>query len=256
MKKIFLLLSAVAVMISCNKAGKNEYIITGTVKGIADGKTVILEVQDESGQLKPVDTVKIEKGKFTIKGSAKEPEMNLIQIETVQGKVPFILENGDIDMIINKDSVNLTKVTGTYNNEELTKYKEAGTKIQKKMMKFQEDNMAKMNAANQSKDTVVMGALRKEYSKFQEEFVKQSDDYVTTHPKAFISALIIEGMFNQMAPDAEKITKYYTALDQSIKDTKHGKAIKTKLEQLKNPTPMPQAQAPQAPAQAPAAATK
>ena len=66
MKKIFLLLSAVAVMISCNKAGKNEYIVTGTVKGIADGKTVILEVQDETGQLKPVDTVKIEKGKFTI----------------------------------------------------------------------------------------------------------------------------------------------------------------------------------------------
>jgi peroxiredoxin len=235
MKKILLVLSAVAVLVSCNKAGKNEYIITGTIKGIADGKTVTLEVQDSTGQLKPAGKVKIEKGKFTFKGNAKEPEMYLVQVETVQGKVPFILENGDIEMTINKDSVNISKVVGTYNNDELSSYKEKGIAIQKKMMKFQQDNMAKMTEAQQKKDTVVMNSLRKEYSKFQDEFTKQSNDYVSTHPKAFISALIIEGMFGQMAPDAVKIKKYYDALDQSIKDTKHGKSIKTKLAQLTKP---------------------
>ena len=150
--------------------------------------------------------------------------MYLVQIENVQGKIPFILENGDIEMNINKDSVNITKVTGTYNNEELNSYKEKGMAIQKKMMKFQQDNMIKMNQAQQTKDTVVMNGLRKEYSKFQDEFIKQSDDYVGSHPKAFISALIIEGMFNQMAPDVAKITKFYNGLDKSVKDTKHGKS--------------------------------
>ncbi|MBC7607121.1 MAG: AhpC/TSA family protein [Burkholderiales bacterium] len=236
MKKILLLLSAISILMSCNKAGENKYIVTGTVKGIADGKSVTLEVQDETtGQLKPIDTVKIEKGKFTFKGSAKEPEMHLVQVEAVQGKIPFILENGDIDMVINKDSVTITKVTGTYNNDELTAYKENGMKVQKKMMKFQQANMTKMNEAQQKQDTVVMNGLRKEYSKFQDEFAKQSDDYVKSHPKAFISALIIEGMFNQMAPDQTKITKYYNELDKSVKDTKHGKAIKTKLDLLTKP---------------------
>ena len=235
-KKILLMLSVISVLIACNKAGDNEYIVTGTIKGIDNGKLVTLEVQDETtGQLKAVDTVKIENGKFVFKGSAKEPEMYLVQVEKVQGKVPFILENGDIDMVINKDSVAITKVTGTYNNEELTGYKENGMKIQKKMMKFQQDNMAKMNEAQQKQDTVVMNSLRKEYSKFQEEFSKQSEDYLKTHPKAFISALIIEGMFNQMIPDVNTIKKYYTALDQSLKDTKHGKSIKTKLDKLAKP---------------------
>jgi peroxiredoxin len=236
MKKILLLLSAVSVIISCNKAGENEYIVTGTIKGIADGKSVTLEVQDEAtGQLKPIDTVKIEKGKFTFKGSAKEPEIHLIQVEAVQGKVPFVLENGDIDMVINKDSVGITKVTGTYNNDELNAYKENGAKIQKKMMKFQQDNMAKMTEANQKQDTVVVNGLRKEYAKFQDEFAKQSEDYVKTHPKSFITVLIIEGMFNQMVPDVAKIKKYYETLDKSLKDTKHGKAIKTKLDQINKP---------------------
>jgi hypothetical protein len=71
--------------------------------------------------------------------------MHLVQVESVQGKVPFILENGDIEMEINKDSVSITKVGGTYNNDELTAYKEKGMAIQKKMMKFQEANMQKMN---------------------------------------------------------------------------------------------------------------
>jgi peroxiredoxin len=235
MKKILLVITAITVLISCNKAGENEYIVTGTIKGIADGKTAILEVQDETGALKPVDTVKIEKEKFTFKGNAKEPEMYLLSIETVSDKLPFILENGDIEMIINKDSIGITKITGTYNNEELNSYKAKGMEIQKKMMKFQKDNTAKMNQAQQTKDTVVMNGLRKEYSKFQEEFITQSDAYVASHPKAFISALIIEGMFNQMAPDIDKITKFYNGLDKEVKDTKHGKKIKKQLDELTKP---------------------
>lgn len=255
MKKVLLLLSIVIIIISCNKAKKDEYIISGTIKGIANGKTVVVEVQDEQGQLKPVDTVKIENGKFTIKGKAKEPEMHLIQVEGVQGKVPFIMENGDITMEINKDSVTNTKVKGTYNNDELTTYKEAGMKIQKKMMKFQQDNTAKMTEAQQKKDTVVMNSLRKDYSKFQEEFAKQSADYVESHPKAFISTLIIEGMFNQMNPDLPKIKKYYAALDPSLKMTKPGKSIAKKIDQMEHPAaPAPAPAMPGAPADAAAPA--
>ena len=234
MKQLFLMLTIFTILSSCNKAGENEYIVTGTINGI-DGKTVILEKQDETGQITPIDTVKIESGKFTFKGTAKEPEMYLIQVEEVQGKIPFILENGDIEMTVNKDSINIAKVSGTYNNDELTSYKEAGMKIQKKMMKFQQDNTAKMNEAQQKKDTVVMNRLREEYGAFEREFIKQSDDYVATHPKSFIATLIIQGMLNSMNLDLKKVTKYYNALDQSLKDTKPGKSIKTKLDQLGAP---------------------
>ena len=233
MKKILLVFSAVAILTSCNKSDK--YVVTGTISGIENGKNVILEVQDEMGQLKPVDTVQIENGKFTFKGNATEPAMHLIQIDQLQGKVAFILENGDIDMKINKDSLNITKISGTYNNDELTQFKEDGMKIQKKMMKFQTDNMAVMNTAQQSNDTVVMNKLRKEYGQFQEDFLKQSEGYVKNHPKAFISALIIEGMFNQMSPDIPKIKGYYAGLDKSVQDTKVGKSIKTKIDQAENP---------------------
>lgn len=233
--RIFLVLTAAVVVFSCNKAGDNEYIITGTIKGIADGKKVFLEVQDDmTGAFKALDTVKVEGGKFTFKGSAKGAEINLIQVETVNGKVPFILENGDIEIDINKDSLNLAKVSGTYNNDELTAYRELGTKIQKDMMKFQNDNMAKMNQAQQKKDTVAINTLRKAYFKFQEDFAKQSEEYVKTHPKSFISLLIIESLFQQMV-DPAKITTYFNGLDKELKANKHGKKIKSQLDLLNKP---------------------
>jgi hypothetical protein len=67
MKNNFLLLSAAVVLISCSKVGKDEYIISGTAKGVENGKTIILERQDESGMTVAVDTVKVENGKFEIK---------------------------------------------------------------------------------------------------------------------------------------------------------------------------------------------
>jgi hypothetical protein len=42
---IILLLSAAVVLI-CNKVGKDEFLITGTATGIENGKTIILETQD------------------------------------------------------------------------------------------------------------------------------------------------------------------------------------------------------------------
>ncbi len=235
MKKVLMLVSAVAVMVSCNKAGDNEYVVTGTVKDIKDGTQVFIEKQDSIGRVVAIDTAKIEKGKFSFKGSASEPEIHMVQVESLMGKVPFILENGEIDIEVDKDSIQKSVVSGTYNNDELTNFKKEGMKIQKKMMKFQQDNMMKMQQAQQAQDTVTMNSLRKEFSNIQEEFMKQSEDYVGSHPKAFISALIVDGMFNQMAPDLDKIKKHFAKLDKSLQDGKVGKGIQKKIKAIENP---------------------
>lgn len=245
MKKILLVVTAIVTLASCNKT---SYTVTGEIAGIENGKEVILQTQDEMGQLKSVDTVKIENGKFVFEGEAKEPLIYLLQIDKLQGKVVFILENGDIDMTINKDSLNNAKISGTYNNDEFTTFKNEGMKIQKKIMKFQTDNMAAFTEAQQKMDTVTLNKLSKDYRVIQEEYTTYSVEYAKTHPKAYISALIIESMFNQMNPDIDKITGYYNGLDQSIKDTKTGKSIKTKLDQFKSATTTP----PPAPTSAPA----
>jgi hypothetical protein len=238
MKKIILFLTATALLTSCSK---DKYTISGTATGFENGKTVILETQDEKGMgLIAVDTVKIENGKFEIKGKITEPAFHTLQIEGAQGKVPFILENGDITIVVNKDTIQKSKVSGTYNNDEYVKFNEEITKIQKPLIDFQATNMQKMQAAQQIKDTATINGLMKEYTKIQTEISATSKskyvDYANTHPKAFISALIIQGMSNDPTVDSKKIETMYNSLDESLKNSKPGKAIKTKLTELKTPS--------------------
>lgn len=237
MKKIFFLLSAAVILISCNKS---SYTISGTAKGFENGKTVILQTQDSTGMAMSVDTVKIENGKFEIKGKAKEPSFHALIVEGAQIPVGFILENGDITVEINKDSIQKSKVSGTYNQDEYVKFQEEIIKVQKKLMDFQTKNMQAMQTAQQTKDTVVINKLMKEYAVIQKEVGEASKvkyvSYAETHPKSFISALIIQGMLNDPAGDAKKAEKLYNNLEESLKNTKPGKAIKTKLGQNKMPS--------------------
>ncbi len=250
MKKIILLLSATVFLISCSK---NKYVISGTVKGIENGKTVIMETQDAAGMgLIAVDTVKIENGKFEITGKALEPAFHLLQVEGLNGKVPFILENGDITIEINKDSINKSKIAGTYNNDEFSLFNKDLEKIQKPLIDFQTKNTPLMNTAQQTKDTAVINKLMAEFGKIQqtvgETSKKKYTDYAETHPKSFISALIIQSMTSDPAVEIKKVEKLYASLDESLKTTKPGKAIELKIKESKMPSvgtgAVPPAQAP------------
>ena len=239
MKRILMLLTVLTVIISCNKAGKNEYIVSGIVKGIADGKTVVLEKQDEMGQFIPMDTVKVKDGKFMIKGSAKEPEIMLIQVEALEGKVPFVLENGNINIIVDKDSLQKSKFSGTFNNDVFSKFNDDLTKfqkeLQKKLMTFQNANMAKMKAAEQAKDTIVINKLMKEYQGMQKEGMEFYVKFAEANPKALLSALIVDSMLNDPAVDIARAKKIYASFSPELKKYKPGKSIQTKLNKIGKP---------------------
>ena len=238
MKKIILLLSAAVVLLSCSKVGKDEYIISGTAKGIENGKTIILETQNDMGMV-AIDTVKVENGKFEIKGKITEPAFHTLQLESATTKIPFILESGEISIVIDKDSIQKSKVSGTYNNDEYVKFNEEIKVVQKKLMDFQTKNMQAMNTAQQTKDTAVINTLMKQFSEIQQEVGEASKakyvTYAESHPKSFISALIIQGMANDPSVDSKKTEAIYNSFDESLKNTKPGKAIKTKLDQMKAP---------------------
>ena len=239
MKKIILLLSAAVVLISCSKVGKGEFLISGTAKGIENGKSIILQTQNETG-IVSVDTVKVKDGKFEIKGKITEPSFHMLEVEASQEKIPFILENGEVIIEIKKDSISKSKISGTYNNDEFVKFNAELVKLQKNLVDFQKNNTELMNKAQQTKDTAVINKLMKEFTKIQQSVGEETKvkylTYAESHPKSFISALIIQGMINSPEADIQKMEKMFKGLDESLQNTKPGKAIKTRLDQAKTPS--------------------
>lgn len=244
MKKIILLVAVAVGLYSCKNLAEGEYEITGTVKGMKTG-LVYLEKQNPMTGAQAIDTVKIVDGKFEIKGKTTEPEIHFIQVDKVNGKVPFILEGGEINIAVDKDSLYKSKLAGTYNNEEFSKFNEESNKIQKRLQKqimaFQMKNMAVMNEAQQKNDTVTMNKLRKEYDVIQKDITDYTFNYPKTHPKSFISVLITQMMLNnpKYSKDIEGI---YNSFDASLKKTKPAKAIKESIDaSKKKPAPTTQA---------------
>ena len=237
MKKILFLVTTAIVLFSCKNLAEGEYEITGNIKGIKSG-LVYLEKQDPMGMgVKTIDTVKIIDGKFEIKGKTTEPEICFIQIDKVNGKVPFILEGGEIEMQVDKDSLFKSKLSGTYSNDEFSKFNEETNKLQKKVQKkamdFQMKNMAKMNEAQKNKDTVAMNSLRKQYELIQKDITDYTFDYPKTHSKSYISVLIVQAMFNNSKFKVKEIETIYNSLDESLKKTKPGKKVKENIDNFK-----------------------
>ena len=240
MKKILFLLTASVAIISCSKVKDGEYLITGTATGIENGKTIILQGQDPTTKMAvSLDTVKVENGKFEIKGKVTEPAFHTLIVQGANGPIPFILETGEINVVVDKDSIHKSKISGTYNNDEYVKFNEDMTKTQKSLVDFQKKNTQKMQQAQQAQDTATINGLMKQYMTLQTEVQENSKKkylaYAETHPKAYISALIIQSMINDPSTDIKKAEGLYNSLDESLKNTAPGKEIKTKLGQMKNP---------------------
>jgi len=240
MKKIFFLLTASVAIISCSKVKDGEYLITGTAKGIANGKTIILQGQDPTTKMNvALDTVKVENEKFEIKGKVTEPAFHTLILQDANGPIPFILETGEITIAVDKDSIHKSKVGGTYSNEEYVKFNDELQKTQKRLVDFQKNNTQKMQQAQQAQDTATINGLMKQYMTIQTEVQADSKKkyvaYAESHPKSFISVLIVKGMSEDPTADAKKIESLYNSLDESLKNTTPGKEAKSKIGQAKMP---------------------
>ncbi|ESU28485.1 putative lipoprotein/thioredoxin [Flavobacterium limnosediminis JC2902] len=223
MTKKLLLLAGLSILASCNKIGDNEYLITGKAEGIENGKMAILQVQNEMGPVSK-DTVKIENGKFEFKGEFTEgPEIGFIMVESINnGMVPFILENGEINITVDKDTIQKSKISGTNNNDKFQEYNDGSSVIYKKMIAFQKSNQQKFIDARKANDTAVMNSLTKQNMVFQKDMDKFSETFAEKNPTIFLSSLLLENFIGRQTLEADKIVKLYNALSSDIKKTKSG----------------------------------
>ena len=133
MKKLLLVAISTAFLFSCNKETNTDgYQVSGTIDSVEDGAKVFIETPDNQGGVISLDTAFVKNGKFEFKGKAKEIEIAYLQIQDLQGKIPFVLENQKITITAYKDSLQASKIGGSYNNDELTKFNKEFENFQKK----------------------------------------------------------------------------------------------------------------------------
>jgi len=221
MKKYLLFLLTLAILTSCNSTPEG-YTITGTITGeVADGTNVYLKKIGDNNQPVAIDTAKMEMGKFVFTGKTDLPEMHYIFIDQLIGYTAVILENGQIELSAQKDSLGLSKIHGTDQNEIFANYLSESKKISNRAMNIQKD----IQNATMRSDTVSVISLREELSELQDEYNMFEMDYIKTHPTALISVLLIDRALSTRNPSIEELQELYNGLSPEIKETSAAKKV-------------------------------
>lgn len=98
-------------MLACQKQ-QDGYVIKGNVEGM-DAGWVSLFKSGEGKELVKIDSAKIVKGKFEMKGKIDLPEFYTLRVNDNGGSVSFFAEKSTITMQMKADSVENASITGS-----------------------------------------------------------------------------------------------------------------------------------------------
>ncbi|MDC6363260.1 MULTISPECIES: TlpA disulfide reductase family protein [Flavobacteriaceae] len=230
MKYVFVIAFGVLLLASCNSEPKG-YSLNVTVTGEPEnGTKIFLRTTDSLNQLVDLDTTTIENGAFSFTGTQAEPKLSYLFMESGRGNIPFILENGDIKIKFQKDSMTYAKLEGTHQNDLFMDFLDDSRVLSEKAMSMQND----MRMAAQQRDTATVTALREEFIEFQEEAKNFNVEFAKNNPDALISALIIGNLMASKALPHEEIKAMFEALSPEVKASEPGKQIKEQLDKMKS----------------------
>ncbi|NNE75491.1 MAG: AhpC/TSA family protein [Pricia sp.] len=225
MKKILWFACIGMGLLACNQKPEG-YTFQGTLTGdVEDGTDVYLRVVGENNQPVDIDTTTVENGKFVFTGQADTPEMHYVFVDKIMGYTAVILENGEISLTAQKDSLGYAEIEGTPQNEVFSDYMDRSKEFTQQSQSIQEDM--------QRADEATANALRDEMNELQEEYKNFELGFIKNHPDALISVLLIDRAISQRVITAEEGQALYDALSPEIKESKTGAMVLEKLEGAK-----------------------
>ncbi|RDY61475.1 TlpA disulfide reductase family protein [Flagellimonas nanhaiensis] len=230
MKKVLVLALGIVFLMSCDSKPAG-FSLNGTVTGDLDnGTQIFLKTTDSLNQLIDIDTTTVENGLFNFEGAQTQPKLHYIFVESGRGSVPVVLENGDIEVRFQKDSMNFAKLKGTPQNDLFMSFLEESRKLNQRAMSMQND----MRVASMERDTATATALREEFIELQDEVKNFNISYAKENPNALISVLIIGSLMSTKALPSDEVKQMFDALTPEMKASEPGEMLKKRLDEIKS----------------------
>lgn len=204
MKKLFYSIITIAIMFSCTMQPK--YKIEGNINGLNSGSAVLSKVVDN--ELVTVDSVSIENGVFVFKGTVDQPEYFVITFADTLDGIQLFLENVDITINSNVDSIRVATVEGSelttlFNtfNEELLTYNMQFRALYNEYIQ-----------ANMSGDAARVKEIEEEYSGVEEQQIAYIESFVKENSNTVLAPYItLRYMSYRMeVEELEEITKNFS----------------------------------------------
>ena len=222
MKKEIVFITALLVMLSCQKE-QEGYVVEGSLRGeIADSSKVFLQKRDSTGRYQIIDTAYILANSFRFDGDIEEVDLYTMRFESLRsGVVPIVLENAKFRFSAPSDSLSYMKVSGSEQNDWLMEFMDHSRLMSEIGQTLQDD----LREAYYSQDSVAYAALVEESNELNEKNLEFAKTFVKEHPKSLMSLVILEGFMQRKNLPVLSLDSLYQGLDEDLKRRDIGQTI-------------------------------
>lgn len=225
MKKIFIAIAAIGLLLSsCTSA--DQYRLTGKVKGMTEGKVYLSKLQDH--KLVKTDSTQLTESGFSFTGVTEFPEMYWIQLEGQRGSIQFFLENSEITIDVDVNSLKNAKISGSVNHDLITSY---DNKLKKVQLKQQKMYPAYQTAEKEGKQ-VEMDSIEAEFNRLEADKLTAGEDFITRNSNTGAAAFVAYRISTPL--EIAEMEKIYASLEGNAKKSSYADLLKDKIELLKS----------------------
>ena len=235
-KSIVLVLSTLFLLSCAEKKSDKNFVLTGNIKGLKEGKLYIQRMKDTT--LVAIDSIIISgDSNFKSEFDIQSPEMLYLFLDrgvsnSLDNNIPFFAEQGKMNIQTSLDFFTAdAKITGSKNHELYEEYKKVMSKfvdkdlelIQKKVMAYKENKTDEIAKIEEQQN----GILKRKYL-YSTNFAVNNGDYEVSPYVALaeiydINLKYLDTIHKTMTPKVakslygKKLTEYYNERKKSGK---------------------------------------
>ena len=210
----------------CNQQKKTDHF---TVNGkLSNLKDTVIYIVYSCGDSTRFDSAAIKNGSFTFKGKLPEPSAAMIFLPEYKGGAGWVyIENGEMSLTGNADSIGNIALTGSATEDQSVLYRSSRKSLSTGIDKAIQD----YKIASDNNDLHTETALNKKIEELGEQEWQVDKKFVEANPKSFVSADIL-GRW-AFKKDYNSLLQLYSILDTSIQHSYAGNRLAKKLDKLK-----------------------
>jgi peroxiredoxin len=182
MKKLIYVLFALVLLYACSS--EPQYKIKGNIQGIKSGTAYLQKIEQRNPIT--IDSVEISNGKFIFKGAIQEPDFHIIKFADTLGAIPLILENVQITIDANIDSLQGAVITGSENTTQYYEFDKSIANFETQFRSLYNEYMQ----ANMSGDAAKVKEIEVKYEEVENEQMAYIKEFVKNNSNLVVGPFI------------------------------------------------------------------
>ena len=217
--KILYAFSVLALLLGCNSPSPK---LIASIDEVPDGTNVFLALLGPQNVPVPIDTTQVNNNSFKFDlTNSKNQDINLIQIEGVDGNIIFINDAETINIDALNENLRNSKIKAGEHNILLKSYIGIITNF------AEEKNFIKnqYSEATQNQDEIAMLDFKLDMDALSEESKKATLDFIKSHTNSIVGMMALSDVMNSKSVPSNKMKSLYEGFVDTVKDTPLGRML-------------------------------